>query len=254
MQEGLPIHEIKGHPFIVEVENRLLRSVSDNTYFIEFSDMVDKKTHYEIDFDPETGVADIYGDGGPGLAKVKVLPMVKLDPERVAKIYNMEISELPERDSALRGSKEWYEKRRSGVLPTINIYGHQYFVNLNYQVLEPRNLLNDFISLRDLRKDLTNTYYYGMLDTKKMSLIKYDESKIDEIPKNAVMIRIPNERVLDPFAQMRNTFLEEQPERWVFPVRYDLEARVMDWKDTNLPQLIKQNRKLQKKSRKGLKM
>lgn len=253
MQTELPIYEIKGHPFIVEVEYLLLRSASDSTNFIEFSDMYDKGTHYEVGFYPRTGIADIYGDRGPGVEIIQVPPMLQLDPERVAKMYNMKVFELPKRDAELSCNNEWYERRQNGNQPTINIYGHKYFVNLNHWVLEPKNLFNDFIRLRELRSDPTNTYYYGMLDIKKMCLIKYEDDKILEIPPNAVMIKIPNERVLDPYALMRGSISDGYPERLKFPVRYDLEARVMDWKDTPILQLIRQNRKLQKKSKKGLK-
>ncbi|TYR37414.1 hypothetical protein FXV77_05265 [Sphingobacterium phlebotomi] len=254
MQGELPMYEIKGHPFIVEVEYGLLRSVHDNMNFIEFTDMSDEGTHYEIGFSRLFGIADIYGDN-PSTAIEKVPPMVELDPERVAKMYNLKVSDLPKKDRDLRTSMEWYIRRKRGEQPTINIYGHTYFVNVNHWILEPKDLRNDLLRFRDLRADPTNTYYYGMLDTKTMSLIKYDDDLIKEIPQNAVMIKIPNEKILDPFMRLRSMGWEDHLEKiGKFPIRYNFEARVLPWRDTPIPQLIRQKKKLHRKHKRSLKV
>lgn len=253
MENKLPIYKIKGVPFTVEVEYCLLRHTIDRRNIIEFSDMMNMGTHYEIDFDPITGIADIYGDGGEGLQRAKIPQMVKLDPERVAKMYNMKVSELPEHDSQLQTNKEWYNLRLKRKLPTIRIHGHDYFANVRQRTLEPKDLHNDFIMLHDLQRDPTNTYYFGMLDTKSMSVIPYD-NEITSIPENAVMIRIPHERILDPFVELEDMGWSNFPERLgKFPLRYDMEATVMEWKDTPIPKLIVKNLRRQKREKKGKK-
>lgn len=242
MDSKLPTYEIKGIPFQVDVDYDLLRHSNDHRNIIEFSDLVDKGTHYELRFDPIAETADIYGDGGKGLEKVKVPPMVQLDPERVARKYNLKVSDLPRRDSELRTDPEWFRQRKMGRQPTIRIYGHTYFVNLNFGILEPKNLLADQIRLRELQRDPTNTFYFAMFDTQKQAVIPFDD-KIKSIPKNAVMIKIPHERILDPFVRLRNMGWEDFPERLgKFPVRYDMEAMVLEWSDTPVPELIKKNR------------
>lgn len=239
----LPIYEIKGVPFFVDVDLALLRHVKDPQNFIEFSDMEDMGTHYKIEFDVKTETADIYGDGGPGLVKIKIPPMVQLDPERVSRKYNLSIDMLPKRDSELKSHSGWFQLRKMGKQPNVEICGRNYFVNLSFGQLDPEDLRHIPIRFSELEKDPTNTYYTGLLNINTMTIVSYDENTITEIPVNTVMIMLPHERVLDPFAyRLRGMGWEDHPERLgKFPVRYEMEARIMDWNDTPIPELIKSN-------------
>ncbi len=240
----LPIYGIEGVPFLVDVDLALMRHAKDPLNFIEFSDMIDKGTHYETYFDPKIETADVYSDRPRGLVKVKIPQMVVLDPERVALKYNLKVSELPDRDSKLLTSPDWYQLRKMGKQPTIWILGQEYVANMRMNVLEPMDLHNDFLMLSDMKLDPTRTFYYGMLDTETMSLIRYDEKQIRAIPEKAVIIRIPHERVLDPYLQIWKMGWEDHPERLgKFPIRYNFKALVLDVKDTPIDACIKANRK-----------
>lgn len=240
----LPIYGIEGVPFLVDVDLALMRHAKDPLNFIEFSDMIDKGTHYETYFDPKTETADVYSEKPRGLVKVKIPQMVVLDPERVALKYNVKVSELPAKDSELRTSREWYKLRKMGKQPTIRVLGEEYVANMRMQVLEPMNLCNDFLMLSAMKPDPTRTFYYGLLDTETMSLIAYDEKQIKALPENAVIIRIPHERVLDPYLQIWQMGWEDHPERLgKFPIRYNFEALVLDVKDTPIAACLKANQK-----------
>ncbi|WP_222165926.1 hypothetical protein [Edaphocola aurantiacus] len=245
MKKTLPIYKIEGKlPFYVDVDLGLLRSVHDPAHFIEFGDMIDKGTHYEIDINMKTGIADLYGVGGRGLVTAKIPPMVRLDPEGMAAKYNMKVRDLPVYDHELKMDPVWYNNRKLGALPTMKILGQLYFVNVRLGQLEPKNLWFNPIRLEQFRKDPTNTFYYGMLDKKSMALIAYDEGQILDIPKGAVLIRVPHERVLDPFIHLRYMGWEDHPERiGKFPVRFNMEAMELDWNQSPIPRLIEENRR-----------
>jgi hypothetical protein len=247
METKLPIYKIMGIPFIVDVDLALMRHHKDQANFMQFSDMTDMGTHYEVDFDVKHEMAELYEENRPGLKLVKIPPMVQLDPERVALKYNIEVSKLPSIDAELRSHPGWFQQRKSGKQPTIKIWGQTYFVNVNFGLLEPENLFHNPIRLTELKKDPTNTYYFGILDTNEMSIIQYDDS-IAAIPENAVIIKVPHERVLDPFfIRLRSMGWEDHPERMGhFPVRYDMEAQILNWKDSPIALLINKNNKKKK--------
>ena len=91
----LPVHTIEGTDFLVDIDKRSLIQVDDHNNTIDFIDLQDKGTHYEMLYD----LRDKNSPPGIGpmddqMIDVKIPPMVVLDPAGVADKYGLTVDEL----------------------------------------------------------------------------------------------------------------------------------------------------------------
>ncbi|MBK1439806.1 hypothetical protein JHJ32_07415 [Parapedobacter sp. ISTM3] len=249
MKRELPIYEIDDLRFTVEVDNGLLRNIENSREVLGFSFMEDKGTHYLLYRYPDTGVQmpPSFASNVQAYTETEVPQMVKLDPEGVASKYGIEIDKLPERDLDLVGNAELFELREQGVLPTVEIHGHIFHVYLRTGYLQPKDDYTTLgIPLSKLGYDPSGTRYMFIYDTEKHTLFETDWDELTAIPKEAIPIALPFDKVLDPYyVAEKNGWIKypDMSRSWFneFPVRYNLVAQVLPWDETFVPDLIKEN-------------
>jgi len=270
METTLPIYEIRDVPFYVDVDNnRLLqKGMEDNV--LRFEDMEDCPTGYRVRMNPENMRQQVYFS--KQFIEEPIDHMVKLDPERMAKKYGISVDKLPASDGLLTYNKANLIRRVMGELPRMMIYGHEFIIDLRLGLLRP---VDDFrtmgIVLDKLPMDASGSVYQCLYDF-KMHTIAIADMSITSIPKNIIPIEIPNDDTLDPFfcakkyselngissqypigkPEVANAIDWEKTEMVEFfnkyPVRYNLEARVMPWAQTGIIEVIKKNLDFQKKN------
>lgn len=249
----LPIYKIEGKPFQVDVESGILTHLWTGSLALEFRRMQDMGTHYLAYFDQKRKRLKGYSSGPESVA-VRIPQMVELDPRGVARMYNMEVSKLPKRDSELRCDPELFRQRKSGKQPIIDIYGYTYFVKLAHNLLEPKDFTREDISLWDMIKPPYHTGYVFMFDTVEQRLVRKKERQNEEALRGrAVWVHIPHVSVLDPYMFQGLHKRDEGPETLRHPIRYNLKARVfdLDWKEIPSYRISKKG-KTPRKKQKGL--
>ena len=220
--------------------------------------------------------ADHIGQANPfskNFFEIPIDHLVKLDPERMAKKYGISVTNLPVTDDLLTYNRENLILRVMGGLPKMKIYNCEFIIDLRLGLLRP---VNDFrtigIELKELPMDPSGSVYQCFYDFKKHELAQLP-LRPTSIPKNVIAIEIPNENALDPFycamkysdlnglsrqypiinAELANAIDWEKSGMSAYfnryPVRYNLEARVVPWESTGLLEVLKENQKVQNKNR-----
>lgn len=139
--------------------------------------------------------------------------------------------------------EELLQQRKDGKLPVIDIAGHPFYVDLRMGTLRPHD---DFQTAGIPIKafdDFEGPEGYAWLpyDPKRHQLKVIDFERINEIPKDWIIVELAMPEKLDPYGYARehgfdpNEILEENP------INPNLKARIVDWKETAIPELIKRN-------------
>ncbi len=139
---------------------------------------------------------------------------------------------------------ELLESRLAGILPKIDIAGQAYFIDLRLKELRSEAAPHSTIRFANMAMDASGNNYlcFYHLPTRNVVNIPGD---ITAMPKDIVMLEIPNELMLDPVGTARqyglaDTFMLER-----YPIRAELRARVVPVEETGLPGLIRANRSKQ---------
>ncbi|WP_142685749.1 hypothetical protein [Chitinophaga polysaccharea] len=270
METNLPIYEIRDVPFYVDVDNNRLFQKGNEDNVLRFDDMEYCPTGYVARINPECmSQANHFSKQ---IVEEPIEHMVKLDPERMAKKYGTSVDKLPVSDGLLTYNKDNLVRRVMGELPRMMIYGHEFIIDLRLGLLRP---VDDFrtmgIVIDELLMDASGSVYQCLYDF-NMHTIAIPDMSITSIPKNIIPIEIPNDDTLDPFfcakkyselnglsrqypigkAEVANAIDWEKTEMSQYfsryPVRFNLEARIIPWERTGVMEVIKKNRDFQKKN------
>jgi len=131
-----------------------------------------------------------------------------------------------------------------GILPIIEIAGHRFYVDIRMDKLRPKD---DFISNGIIFSEIEDYYndqkelYIIPYEPKKKELGRIDYESITEIPKDLIVIKIPNIKTLDPVGWNRQQGydLKNGIERSGFQMTF--KAKTGKWEDIYVPQKIKEN-------------
>ncbi len=147
--------------------------------------------------------------------------------------------------------KELLEQRLAGILPVIDIAGHTYIVDLRLKELRAKDEPHNKIRFGNMAMDIEGNNYLCFFHTPSRSVVNIQEG-ITSVPKDLVMLEIPNELRLDPVGTAREYGLEDSFMLEKYPIRAELKARVIPIDETGLPEVVRANRS--KRIRTGIKM
>ncbi|MEG1025009.1 MAG: hypothetical protein RSF34_11090 [Flavobacterium sp.] len=141
-----------------------------------------------------------------------------------------------------------------GILPTIEIAGHTFYVDIRMDKLRPKD---DFLSNGISFSEIENYYndekelYIIPYDPKNKELGKIDYETITEIPKDLIVVKIPSIHKLDPVGWNRQYGydLKNGIEKSVLQISF--KAKSGKWEDIYVPQQIRENIEMLKKSEKS---
>jgi len=142
-------------------------------------------------------------------------------------------------------NKKAYDIRvNKGVLPTINIEGHLFFVDIRMNKLRPKDdFLSNGISFSEIEEyfnDATGNYIFPY-DPQKKELGNIDFETISEIPKNLIVVEIPSELKMDPIGWNRQHGYDLKNGLGEIRLEMNFIAKTCKWEDIYVPQKIKAN-------------
>ena len=128
-----------------------------------------------------------------------------------------------------------------GILPTINIASHTFYVDLQMNKLRPKDdFLSkgiDFTEIKDYY-DRDRRAYVIPYNPKTREFQQDDVSKMTELPTDIIIVQFPNQYEMDIVGWNRkhgNSITEQDVKQMHF------EARTLPWVDTNVIEHIKRN-------------
>lgn len=251
MEKELPIINIEGTDFIVDVMKDELREKANPENVMSFAQMQGNgfgngySFHYDLNLKnfPDTELFD--DDGYAGEMVEKNIPdLVKIDPERLAEKYNLTLEEVQKKiDFELRiePNSPLDLRWNKGILPTIDIAGHTFYVDILMDKLRPKD---DFKSKGISFTEISDYYdrdrraYVIPYNPNTREFQQDDVFKMTELPKDTIVVQFPHQYELDKvgwYKKNGNPFLRQEF------TQLHYEARTLPWEETNVIEHIKRN-------------
>ncbi|MGK6342517.1 hypothetical protein ACMGDK_09775 [Chryseobacterium sp. DT-3] len=237
-EEGQMELLIEGTAFIVDINTFEYRDKFDPDNKIQLKEMQDNE---------EGGYSVIYKH------KEILLPeFVELDPEGMAKKYNVSIDEVKTHDDFyFMVDQKAFDIRMQGQLPTLEIEGHTFTVDMRMNMLRSAT---DLVS-KGIRFDEIDHYYS---EEKDAYIIPYDPIKKEfreldyeslfSIPKDLIAVEFPFQTKLDPIGWNRAGGWDLKEDLKWLGVKNHFEAKTIPWEQTYIVDIIKDNKEeLQRK-------
>lgn len=247
MDNEFPTVDIEGTAFIVDVIKSELREKGRETNTVRFEDMHYSGNHYSFDYDlREKNIPSLWSHNETSV--VRIPEQVVLDPVGMARKYNLSLEEVKGKsDLEIMVDPIAYDLRANkGVLPTIEIAGHLFYVDLQMDKLRPKD---DFLSKGIVFSDIENYYdedkrrYTIPYNPKTHEFQEPDYRTIRELPKDLIAVRFPSERLLDRIGWNRKYGFDITHGLAKNGLTLQFEARQVAWEKTFLVDLIKSNLK-----------
>ena len=236
----LPVYEIEGTKFQVDVIAREMRECINPANIIGFHEMIDNGESYSFYYDP--GDKNISIDKAYPSIYVTVPQMRHFDPVTMAMHYNYPKADLNlKTDYEIIVNDKLVAERLKGKLPVIMLMDHPFFVDLRLDVLRPKD---DFRTLGVYFKDLeeVNDHEYGFVyDPKNHALAEINFQTIVKIPEHLYWLQIPHERFLDPIGWALKYDFDLSSVVRQYPPQANLKATVIPWRETPLVDIIQKN-------------
>lgn len=196
MERELPILEIQGTKFIVDVANDRLKQLDNPENTIWFPHMTDMATHYVLSYDLDKKTRLPYSTDTK--VEVNIPTLISLDPQGMAETYGLEIKELyGKTDYQVIVNPQNLQIRLSGKLPEIEIAGDIFIINMEQSELQLKSDPKIKIHLADFDSDGNKDILEAFYDLRTKALVGID-SRITELPADVIKIEIPDELRLDP--------------------------------------------------------
>lgn len=251
MERELPIFNIRGTDFIVDVEKFELREKADPFNRINIFNLKDEGDAYILEYCPQLKNIYIPFVNDKPIV-IKIPPVNKLDPIGMAKKYKRTLEDIQGKtDFEIMVNQEAYDLRvNKNVLPTIEIAGHTFYVDLQMDKLRPKDdFLSNGIVFSDIEKyyDLEKRAYTIPYNPKTHEFQKPDYLNIKEFPKDLIAVSFPSERLLDRIGWNRKYRLEITHGLAMNGLKLKFTAKNTPWKKTFLAEIIKHNINTEKK-------
>lgn len=201
---GQPIFTIAGTDFYVEIHSQTLIEVADPKNYLPVGDMSDMGDRYKFPYHPTYKNWPCELDDPRESIDVEVPNLITLDPEGIVRKHHIDPEELKGRKDMefLNPNYEGFLARIAGKLPTIEIAGDEYVIDLENTQLRLNTDGGQQLSFNDMQKgcplsdDFSYRFAYDMVGKK---LVPIESASHD----NAITVVLPDEILLDPVALAR---------------------------------------------------
>lgn len=240
----LPVIDVAGTDFFVDVTRFQLIELFDSNNVIPFNKMEDYGDGYRFDYNKTLKNVPEYPDR-PDL-EFKMQEFILLDPAGIARKYNISIEEVKGKTDFdfMVDQKEFDLRVNQGRLPTIDIAGHLFYVDMRMDKLRPKDdFLSNGISFEDIDpyfSDERNTYLIPY-DPKKHEFRELDYDNLLKIPKDLIAVALPFQQVLDPVGWNRKNGWDIKQDLKHLGLKGHFTAKVVDWKQTYIVDIINDN-------------
>jgi len=264
MERELPEIKIEGTQYQFDINQMALLEKERPEWRLLMEDMKDCGTHYEFVYDRNSKRLDesrtLDGINAADKEKqifttVKIPRISEIDPLGMCKKYNCSLDDIRQKtDFEIMVDQKAFDLRiKKGLLPTIEIAGHTFYVDLRMDKLRPKD---DFLSQGIVFSDI-ESYYDGDKRTyaipynpKKHQFQEPDYRLITEFPKDLIAVEFPSERLLDRIGWNRKYGFEINHGLVKQGLKLQFIAKNVPWKKTFLVDLIKSNLKAKKRLKK----
>lgn len=265
MERELPEIKIEGTQYHFDINQMALLEKERPEWRLLLEDMKDCGTHYEFVYDKNSKRLDqsktTDGISSSDIVKqifttVKIPQISEMDPLGMCKKYNCSLGDIRQKtDFEIMVDQRAFDLRiNKGLLPTIEITGHTFYVDLRMDKLRPKD---DFRSQGIVFSDI-ESYYDG---DKRTYTIPYnpkthqfqepDYRLITEFPKDLIAVEFPSERLLDRIGWNRKYGLDIKHGLVKQGLKMQFTAKNVPWKNTFLVDLIQSNLKTEKMLKKA---
>jgi len=245
MKRELPTYLIEGTEFIVDVSKLELREKSNPSNVISFSEMRHLGDRYQFTYSLHDKNTPSFFNGGTDNITVSVPSLVSLDPIGMAVRYGDGKRGIEGKsDLDLMVDQEALKHRLMGFLPTIDIAGHTFYVDLRMDRLRPKDdFLSNGVSFRDIDHcyDDQRHVYTFPYNPKTHEFQDIDGDTLTAIPKELLAVEIPHEHFMDPVGLNRKMGLDEKADLKFVGVRTHFQAKIIDWKSLGIEAIIQKN-------------
>ncbi|MCT4317833.1 hypothetical protein [Elizabethkingia anophelis] len=257
MEKKMPIINIQGTDFLVDIDKLELREKANENNKLVFEDWQEKDNGYGFYYD--TSLKNIPHDPvyrNDTTSYVIIPEFVVMAPVEMSKKYRVPLDEITKMSDfdVMVNQKALDMRVNKGMLPTIDIEGHTFYVDIRMDKLRPKD---DFLSngivfseMENYFNDNTETYIIPYNPQKK-ELAAIDYETITEIPKNFVVVEIPSELKMDPIGWNRLHGFDFLDDIKKSGLKMNFTARPCKWEDIYVPQKIMENLGQLDKSKKG---
>ncbi|RUT71552.1 hypothetical protein D0817_06675 [Flavobacterium cupreum] len=265
MERELPEIEIEGTQYLFDIDQMALFEKVRPDYRVLLEDMKDCGTHYEFVYDRNSKRLDesktTYGIDASDIANeifttVRIPRISDMDPLGICRKYNCSPDAIGHMtDFEIMVDQKAFDLRiNKGLLPTIEIAGHTFYVDVRMDKLRPKD---DFLSQGIVFSDI-ESYYDG---DKRTYTIPYnpkthefqepDYNSIKAYPKDLIAVEFPSERLLDRIGWNRKYGLDISHGLVKQGLKLQFTAKNVPWEKTFLVDLIKSNLKTEKRLKKA---
>lgn len=242
MERELPTYIISGTKFIVDINKGEIRQKDQEKNVIRFCDMSYTSSGYSFPYDTVIRNIPIGINSNP-VKEVEIPMQVVLDPVGIAEKYNLPIAALDRKtDYDILINPDLVQKRLNGVLPVIDIAGHDFIVDYRLNELRPKDDFSTSIRLNDLYYDYGEEKYKAFYQPATHSVIPIDPATIAEVPDGLVQIEFPMECALDPIGAARDFEMDMKVMLLKHPPQEKHTAKVIPIERTNIPKLVEKNK------------
>ena len=254
MERTLPSIQIEGTEFIIDVLREELREKNNPQNVMPITDMryTGNNNGYFFYYDlgtknivDESKIVDLsYIDDFP---RVEIPELTRIDPLGMAEKYRRPLKEVigkSDLDLMIAPGSPLDLRLNKGILPTLDIAGHTFYVDLQMYKLRPKD---DFRS-KGIGFDQIQQYYD---DERQAYVIPYNPatrefqqhntSALTELPKDFIMVRFPHAAEMDEPGWAKKCGLSLPNFKSLESFQMHHEARILPWEETDVPMHIKRN-------------
>lgn len=241
---ALPIINIAGTNFFVDVSRFQLIEMFDSNNVIPFDKMIDYGDRYRFDYN--TTIKNVPDYPNKRDQDIEIPEFVILDPVGMAMKYKISEEEVKSKTDFdfMVDQKEYDLRVNQGRLPTIDIAGHLFYVDMRMNKLRPKDdFLSKGISFSEIDDHFSEEQkaYLIPYDPKKHEFRALDYENITRIPTDLIAVAFPFQKVLDPVGWNRQNGWYIKDDLKHIGVKGKFKAKEIDWNHTYIVDIIKDN-------------
>ncbi|WP_367866999.1 hypothetical protein [Pedobacter sp. WC2423] len=236
----LPVYEIEGTQFQVDVIAREMRECANPANIIGFHEMIDNGESYSFYYDPvdkNISIDTVY----PSIY-ITVPQMRHFDPVTMAMHYNYLVADMNlKTDYEIIVDEELVKLRLGGALPIIKLMDHPFFVDERLGSLRPKDDFRTMGIYFDDMEEINDRELGFVYDPKKHAIAELNLQTITKFPKDLYLLHVPHQWILDPVGWARRHGFDLKEVLRKYPPQKDLRATVIPWRETPLVDIIQKN-------------
>lgn len=250
MGRELPEIEIKGTAFIVDVLKEELREKAnpENAMRIKLMHYAGERGysfHYDLNKKNFPDIDRIIEFGLPqGTPEIRIPELKSMDAVGMAKKYNVSLEAVKAKgdfELSIKPGSLHDLRLNKGILPTLDIAGHTFYVDLRMNKLRPKDDFKskgiNFTEIKDYYDRDRRAFVIPYNPTTR-EFQQDDVSALTELPKDIIIVQFPGQYDLDivGWDKKHGNSLTTQ-----YLKQMHFEARTLPWAETNLIEHIKRN-------------